>query len=302
MTAMLLLALAGGALVLSAPLLARPLLRTAFRAPRRRERHDPGALDLPFREVRFATARERRLFGWYLPPPDGAPAPAVAMLHGWGGNAECMLPLAPALHRAGFALLLFDARCHGRSDGDDFASLPRFAEDLEHAVDWLKANPDVDAGRLAVLGHSVGGAAALLAASRRQDIGAVVSLAAFADPHALMDRMLATKGIRYAPLRRWLLHEVERAIGARFADIAPVTTVRAVRRPVLLVHGLEDRTVPPADAERIRAAGGDRVHLLSVPGAHHLASGAIADQAPAVVGFLEEALPAPEPADAFLSS
>ena len=290
MNAALLLAFAGGALVLSAPLLARPLLRFAFRAPRRRERRDPGTLGLPFREVRFPTARDRRLFGWYLPPPDGAPAPAVAMLHGWGGNAECMLPLAPALHRAGFALLLFDARCHGRSDPDDFASLPRFAEDLGHAVDWLKTVPEVDGGRLAVLGHSVGGAATLLTASRRDDIAAVVSVAAFADPAALMDRMLIAKGVRVAPLRRWLLHEVERAIGARFADIAPVTTVGAVRRPVLLVHGLEDRTVPPADAERIREAGGDRVHLLSVPGAHHLSSGSIADQAPAVAGFLEEAL------------
>lgn len=52
-----------------------------------------------------------------------------------------MLPLARPLHDAGFALLFFDARCHGRSDGDSFASLPRFAEDLTCAVNWLQARP-----------------------------------------------------------------------------------------------------------------------------------------------------------------
>jgi pimeloyl-ACP methyl ester carboxylesterase len=45
-----------------------------------------------------------------------------------------MLPLAAPLHAAGYALRFFAARCHGRSDDDDFAALPRFAEDLAHAV------------------------------------------------------------------------------------------------------------------------------------------------------------------------
>ena len=45
-----------------------------------------------------------------------------------------MLPLLAPLHLAGFSALLFDARCHDRSDEDDFTSLPRFAEDLECAL------------------------------------------------------------------------------------------------------------------------------------------------------------------------
>ena len=61
-----------------------------------------------------------------------------------------MLPLAKPLQTAGYALLFFDARSHGRSDGDTFASLPRFAEDLEQAVDWLQAQGEIDASRVGV--------------------------------------------------------------------------------------------------------------------------------------------------------
>jgi pimeloyl-ACP methyl ester carboxylesterase len=133
-----------------------------------------------------------------------------------------MLPLAKPLHAAGYALLFFDARSHGRSDGDTFASLPRFAEDLAHAVDWLRAQVDVDACRVGVIGHSVGAAAALLLASQRQDLVAAVTLAAFADPAAIMRRWLKARRIPYWPLGAYILYYVQHVIGHRFADIAPL--------------------------------------------------------------------------------
>ena len=113
--------------------------------------------------------------------------PAVILLHGWGGNAETLLPLARPLHEADFAVLLFDARCHGRSDEDSFTSLPRFAEDLEHAFDWLQRQRQVNHRQIAVLGHSVGAGAALLMASRRSEIAAVASIAAFSHPANIFD-------------------------------------------------------------------------------------------------------------------
>jgi pimeloyl-ACP methyl ester carboxylesterase len=117
------------------------LIRRSLAAPRVAESGVPDGL--PWRQVAISSVRGKTLFGWFIPA--GECAPALAILHGWGGNAEMMLPLAKPLHGAGYALLFFDARSHGRSDGDSFASLPRFAEDLAHAVDWLRAQADVDA-------------------------------------------------------------------------------------------------------------------------------------------------------------
>jgi len=233
----------------------------------------PADLGLAAQDVSIPGARGLRLFAWFVPAPlasaPSSPAPAIVLLHGWGGNASTLLPAAQALHRAGHAVLLLESRNHGRSDRDGHSSLPRFAEDLESALDWLAARPDVDAGRLMALGHSVGGAAVLLAASRRDDLRAVVSVSAFAHPEQVMRRWLAAYHVPYWPLG-WLVNRyVERVIGTRFERIAPITTVPRARCPVLLVHGRQDATVPVGDARRLMAhCGAAKVQLVECEGTH----------------------------------
>lgn len=249
-------------------LVARRAIRRGLAAPRIPERADPGSLGLSFRTVEFPTANGRTLRGWFMPAAVDN-ASAVAVLHGWGGNAETMLPLAGPLHRAGHAVLLFDARCHGMSDADDFASLPRFAEDLGHALDWLRGQPGIDLQRIAAIGHSVGAGAALLVASRSAALAAVVSIAAFAHPDAMMRRWLAWRRIPYRPVGWAILEYVQHVIGTRFERIAPVNTIRSVRCPVLLAHGTEDTTVPVDEARQIYAnRSHDRVELLLMQGSH----------------------------------
>src|SRR5574343_473121 len=240
-------------------------IRRGLAAPRVLESGQPDGL--PWREVRLPTANGKNLFGWFIPA--GERRPALVIMHGWGGNAGMMLPLAAPLHAAGYALLLIDARCHGRSDDDSFASLPRFAEDIEAGLHWLARQSEVDRQALGVIGHSVGAGAALLVASRRSDLRAVVSLAAFAHPAMMMRRWLATLHIPYWPLGAYILAYVQRVIGQRFEAIAPCRTIARVTCPVLIVHGLADETVPVAEARQIHAARTcDAVELLLLPGSH----------------------------------
>ena len=262
------------------------MIRASLAAPRVRENGVPDGL--PWREVRIPSARGKTLFGWFIAAGEGAPA--LAIVHGWGGNAEMMLPLANPLHAAGYATLFFDARSHGRSDGDSFASLPRFAEDLEYAIDWLQQQPDVDARRVGAIGHSVGAGAALLLASRRKDLAAVVSLAAFAHPAAIMRRWLKQKRIPYWPLGAYVLYYIQRVIGYRFNDIAPCHTIGLANCPVLLAHGTEDETVPVSEAREIYANRRDgRVRLLLMPGSHD-AYGDLERHMGTVIEFLDDSL------------
>ena len=279
------------ALVLFATLLlfvVNRLIHASLAAPRVRESGIPDGL--PWREVKIPTVRGKYLFGWFIPADEGAPA--LAILHGWGGNAEMMLPFAKPLHAAGYALLFFDARSHGCSDGDSFASLPRFAEDLAQAVDWLQA--EVEAPRVGVIGHSVGAGAALLLASRRKDLAAVVSLAAFAHPAGIMRRWLTQKRIPYWPLGAYILYYIQRVIGYRFDDIAPCYTIRLANCPVLLAHGTEDDMVPVSEVQEIYAnRRDDQVHLLLMPGSHD-AYGEAERHIGTVIGFLDRNMREPD--------
>lgn len=258
-----------------------------FRAPRRVERGSPADLGLPHEEVRIAAVDGKRLFAWWLPSAD-ATAPCVVLMHGWGGNAELMLPLAQPLHAAGLNVLLPDARNHGRSAAASYSSMPRFAEDVGAAVDWLRTRiPPPNA--IVLLGHSVGAAAVLLEASRRRDIAAVISIAAFAHPEWMMRRQLARLGLP-APLVDGVLRYVEWVIGHRYDDIAPVNTIRRVGCPVLLVHGRADDTVPATDALAIRGdPGSGAVELLLIDGAGHNSVDMIEHHADRLLAFLRRA-------------
>ena len=267
------------------------IIHRTYRAPRIVETGSPADLGLPFHIVSIPTENGRRLHAWYVPPTDHSEnAPGVVAIHGWGGNAELMLPFAVQLHRSGYATLLVDARNHGRSDADSFSSLPRFAEDLEHGLEWLAAQLEINPHRIALLGHSVGAGAALLVASRRDDVAAVVSIASFAHPEALMRRQMKTHHIPYLPVGWVVLRYIEHAIGARYETIAPVNTIRNVNCPVLLVHGSDDRRVPLSDAEAIYARRTHQhVELITLPNADHDSAEHIELHGNALVMFLQGA-------------
>lgn len=247
---------------------------------------DQGVASEHVREVRIAGPRGKSLFGWLVSPPGAfqGPVPAVLVMHGWGANAAMMWQVVPPLHDAGFAVLLIDARCHGRSDDEEFTSMPRFAEDIAAGLAWLRRQTGIAPDRLALLGHSVGAAAALLHACVHRDVLAVVSLAAFAHPREVMRDFMAEKRVPYPLVGWYVMRHVQRVIGSSFDDIAPVHTIARVQCPVLVVHGRTDRVVPMADSKRLveRSAC---ARLLLVDGDHDLREG-LAPHAGTLVDFL----------------
>lgn len=262
-------------------------LRASLAAPREPVHQTLASHGLIGESVWIPTQRDRRLAGWWL--PGDRQNGVVIITHGWGANRELMLPLARPLQAAGWHVLLFDARNHGESDADDFSSMPRFAEDTEAAIEWVRQQPGQDLAPIVLMGHSVGAAAVLLAASRRRDIAAVVSLSAFAHPEDMMRRWLATKGLPFFPLGWYVLRYVERVIGHRFTEIAPFHTLPRVQCPVLLVHGRSDPVIPASDAQRLLASRGatpTSLHLLD--GGHDL-SHHLDSEWFHLQGFLEQA-------------
>lgn len=259
-----------------------------FRAPRPPVTTSPADWGLAYADASIPTVNGKRLTAWLVPASPGAAL--VVVMHGWGANAESMLPLAAALHRHGFAVLLVDARSHGRSDGDTFSSMPRFAEDLDAALEWLTARPEGRPGRVALLGHSVGGAAALLCASRRDDVDAVVSLSAFDHPERVMRAFLKRAHVPFRPFGWLVCRYVERIIGHRFDAIAPIATIGRVHCPVLIGHGTADALVPPACAHAIAAAAAGPLDLALLDGAGHEEPPCYDHLGEILAGFLDRVL------------
>lgn len=269
--------------------LAHALILRGLRAPRTPHLQTPEDQGYRCSEVQLTTARGQ-LFAWFVPANSTDPSPAVVVMHGWGANASLMLPALQPLHAAGYSVLLVDALCHGLSDGAAFTSLPRFAVDIARGLDWLQRQPSVDSTRLAILGHSVGAGAALLCATGRRDVRAVISMSAFAHPQDIMRRFLQEARIPY-PLVGWfVMQHVQRVIGAQFDDIAPVNSIRQLHCPVLLVHGTEDSVVPVSDLHRLMQAGAaGQVQCLCVRGGHDPSAAFEAADLLALTDFLNQA-------------
>lgn len=149
-------------------------------------------------------------------PRGRGPLPAVVLFGGTGqqdrdGSVAGHRPffvIADHLTRAGFATLRFDERGRGRSSGlaGELRTVDADAVDALALVDVLRQQPEIDPGRVGIVGHSEGGLVAVSAANLKDDVAFVVLLGAPA-----MD------GVALALIQ----HEsVQRARGASEAHVA----------------------------------------------------------------------------------
>lgn len=151
-------------------------------------------------EVEFEAGGER-IAGWlHLPAGDGS-HPVVAMLHSTAGvrQLRCYAERGRAFADAGVATLQFDCRGFGASAGEprQLFDVRRQAEDLEAALAFARGRPELDADRLALWGGSASCALILDAATRHDDIRAVVCLTPFV-PGRATQRSASTPIMRLA--------------------------------------------------------------------------------------------------------
>ena len=225
--------------------------------------------ELGFEEISFESDTGVTLEGRFFP---GEHEATVIALHGFSERQDQVLPKAEMLTEAGFNVLSYNGRHPVYGDGiySTLGVLER--EDLVSAVDYLvHQRDDVDPDRIGAYGISLGGATVLLGAELDPRIRAVVAEAAFSDAQSVVDSSFE----RYIGLPSFPFSQVTRAVaewraGAKLVDAQPIDAIAAVDdRPILLIHGLADESVPPDHSERNLAAAGDNVEIWWVPDAGH---------------------------------
>jgi dienelactone hydrolase len=195
----------------------------------------PADVGLRYRDVEFETADGVTLSGWYVPSTNGA---AVALLHGAGSTRSGVLDHAAVLAGHGYGVVLFDAWGHGRSGGRAMDFGWYGDEDTSAAVTFLQSQPDVDDGRIAAVGMSMGGEEAIGAAATDGRIHAVVAEGAtnrVAGDKAWLSDRYGWRGVIQESIE-WLTYSTADLLTDADTPISLHDAVAAAApRPVLLI-------------------------------------------------------------------
>lgn len=149
----------------------------------------------------------------------------------------------------------------------------RMQEDVEDCVAHVVASGRVDPGRIAIMGASYGGYSALMGAVRKPGLyKAVVSIAGVSD----LPEMMASEKLEGFDSPSYLYWK--KSIGdpdtdrAKLEAASPRRQAAQITDPVLLIHGKEDKVVPPEQSKIMRDAlrkAGKSVEYLEIPDMGH---------------------------------
>ena len=253
---------------------------------------DYPSLEAALEEVSFQSGDGTQLAGWFIP---GESPRTVILLHGFTDIREKMLPHADFLHEAGYSVLLFDFRSRGESGGDAVTMGYHERGDVQGAVQYLKGRSDADGENLGVLGVSMGAATATMTAAETPELMAVVSGSSFKSVDSAIassfEHFIHLPAFPFAPITVFI---IEQRLGISTDQVVPEELVGLISpRPVFIIHGQDDETIVPGDAETIYAAAKEpKEDMRLIPGAGHAEGVEIAPEeyGERVVNFFDQYL------------
>jgi pimeloyl-ACP methyl ester carboxylesterase len=212
----------------------------------------PGDLARPFEDLTISTADGVRLSAWFFPADGNSPRRDLAILvcHGNGGNISHRLDLTRVLLAQGAAVLLFDYRGYGHSDGK--LSEEGTYADAQAVHAWLSRR---GFARIVAFGESLGGAIATELALRESLAGLVLqsTFTSIAD--------LGTELFPWLPVR--LLNTI------KYDTLAKLPRTRV---PVMVMHSRNDNLIRYHHGERLFATANEPKLFWELRGGHNYSS------------------------------
>lgn len=215
----------------------------------------------------------RQISAFYFQPAGEGPHPVAINFHG-GPEAQYRPGFSPIVqyfvNELGIAVLAPNVR-GSAGYGKSFLLLDNgfnredSVRDAGALLDWIGARPELDASRVAVLGGSYGGYMVLAAMTHYNDrLKAGIDVVGISNFVTFLEN---TKDYRRDLRRVEYGDEREPAMREHLQAISPLTQVKKITSPMLVVQGLNDPRVPVGEAEQIVAAirgnGGKAWYLLA---------------------------------------
>lgn len=205
----------------------------------------PRDLGHDYEEVWIRNREGLRLHAWWI---NRGSDKTVLPLHGYTVSKWeeiYMKPIMKILLDAGYNVLAFDFRAHGKSEGKRTTVGDRELIDLMSAIDWLLSNHPESARKIGLIGYSMGGIVTISALAEDDRV-----ICGIADsPPIDMDKT-AARGLRYfANLPQWLYPIIKPWVtaisGGRVFNI--MRCADKVKKPLLLIAGSKDPLVMPEE-------------------------------------------------------
>ena len=215
-----------------APELAARQMRRVFTIP-----HTPAprAWERPWEE-----GAERVTLRFGLSALRWGSGPAVLLQHGWEGRPTQFAVLIEALLDAGFAVVALDGPAHGRSPG-------REATPVQFARALIEAAAELPPLR-ALVGHSMGGASAMLAVQMGLRVEQLITVSAPSRLLLMLERFSRFVGLPPLAGERFIA-QIERRAGMPVSELD--VSRYLLPMPGLVVHAADDKVVPAGEARRI---------------------------------------------------
>lgn len=247
----------------------------------------PDHYGLVWEKVSLRTEDGLLIRGWFIPPPVVSPTGcdevgsasggttgggmipgvhskrAMIVCHGYPFDKGNVLPLAKFLHSE-YALLLFDFRAMGESEGNLTTVGYKEVLDLKAALDYLEKK---GIQKIGVLGFSLGASVGLLAAEDPR-IKAIVADSPFASMDKLLDEIFKNLFFLKKILKFLLIQLGKFFLKIKLEQISPERVIRKVQTPIFVIHGDEDTQVHLSHAIQLKEAN-PGIQLWIVPNSSH---------------------------------
>jgi pimeloyl-ACP methyl ester carboxylesterase len=210
--------------------------------------------------------------------PELASPRTVLLVHGWEGRGSQLASFVPPLLARGFRVVTFDAPGHGDST-------VRRASLIEHAR-AVGAVAEAIGPLFGVVGHSVGGAAILLATRSGLEVSRIALVSPPFNPEKFATTFKQTLGLDDAVTSAMLARLRDR-YGVGLEDLDVRNDAEHLHRPLLVVHDRDDRVVP-FEAGEVIANVAPQGELLPVSGLGHRAILRAPQVIDTVAGFLDD--------------
>jgi pimeloyl-ACP methyl ester carboxylesterase len=253
------------AVVLALPVAVIWLVGTIASAPQNRM-VGPLPADLVGDEVAFGGLPDASLRGWFL--PGRAEGAVIVVMHGIRDDRRGMLDRGRFLQAAGYSVLLFDFQAHGESWGDAITFGYRESRNAAAAVAFVRSKRP--GAKIAVIGISLGGAAALLAAPPLA-VDALVLEAVFPTiEDAIGDRIAVRLGDWARALTPLFTWQFAPRLGVGVAQLRPIAAIGGISVPKLIIAGTADRHTRLAESRALYAAAAQPAEFWPIEGAAHV--------------------------------